>query len=176
MSFSFRQKIGRSFFVMIFSLPIYAQMMQQSSDRQIQCTDFWMLNSDDNVKYKYLGEEYCGCLAKQNSVNSKTVRLCLSRTLLQDAMESLDEDIGLSKANDSDIYDYCLNNWNLIYPKQSEHEKKLIHTYCECTQPNILNLIKQSTNITDTHYVEGINTIADECSSYSVIKRPNPAK
>jgi hypothetical protein len=88
----------------------------------------------------------------------------MSRTLLHDAMDSLEEEVGLSEAKESDITEYCQDRWNLVYPKQSEEDKKITAAYCECAKPKLLDLIKQSDNMTDKQYDAGINDVAAACS------------
>lgn len=138
---------------------------------QTECTNSWMQKSGDaadKVDYKNFGEKYCGCAANQPLDNDaaiqKAIQLCMSRTLLHDAMDSLEEEVGLSEAKDTDINEYCEDRWNLIYPKQTDADKKITTAYCECAKPKLMDLIKQSDNMTDKQYDDGINTIAAACS------------
>src|SRR5437588_7775328 len=49
--------------------------------------------------YTTLFRSYCGCAAKQPLNNDaavqKAVRLCMSRTLLHDTMDTIEDDVGL---------------------------------------------------------------------------------
>ena len=64
----------------------------------------WMNNAadvKDPVDYKNFGEKYCGCAAKEPLDNDaavqKAVQLCMSRTLIHDAMDSMEDEVGLSR-------------------------------------------------------------------------------
>jgi hypothetical protein len=138
---------------------------------QENCINSWMKKGDaakDKVDYKDFGEKYCGCAAAQK-LNSdeavkKAIQVCLSRTLLHDAMDSLEEEVGLSEAKDTDVQEYCEDRWNLIYPKQTDEDKKFTTAYCECAKPKLMDLIKQSENMTDKQYADAIDNVAAVCS------------
>ncbi|KTC82726.1 hypothetical protein [Legionella cincinnatiensis] len=168
---------------MLFSLTVYADAQQQSSDFQTICTDAWMKKADkakDKVDYKNFGEKYCSCAAKQPLENDdavkKAIQLCMSRTLLHDAMDSLEDEITLSKAKESDINDYCLDRWSVVLPQQTEDDKKLINAYCQCAQPKLMDLIRQSDTMTDNEYEAGIDKVADHCVENSLVTKPTPTQ
>lgn len=138
---------------------------------QSVCINSWMQKiggAADKVDYKNFGEKYCGCAAGQPLDNDaaiqKAIQLCMSRTLLHDAMDSLEEEVGLSEAKDTDVKEYCEDKWNLIYPKQTDEDKKFTSAYCECANPKLMDLMKQADNLTDKQYDEGIDTVAASCS------------
>jgi hypothetical protein len=79
-------------------------------------------------------------------------------------MDSLEEEVGLSEAKDTDIKEYCEDRWNLIYPKQTDEDKKFTTAYCECAKPKLMNLIQKADNMTDKQYEDGIDEIAAACS------------
>lgn len=135
------------------------------------CVDTWMKKggqASDKVDYKNFGEKYCTCASTQpldsDAAIKKAIQICMSRTLLHDAMDSLEEEVGLSEAKDTDVMEYCQDRWNLIYPNQTDADKKVTGAYCECAKPKLLDLLKQSDNITDSQYSESIDNIAAACS------------
>jgi hypothetical protein len=158
--------------VVLFSFTSYADDSAQKTNPFLTaCTNSWMSKADqasDKVDYKNFGEKYCTCASLQPLDNDvaikKAIQLCMSRTLLHDAMDSLEEEVGLSDAKDTDLTEYCQDRWNLIYPQQTDDVKKLTTAYCECAKPKLFDLIKQSESITDKQYEDSINTIAADCS------------
>lgn len=144
---------------------------QPGATFQEGCISKWMKKADeatDKVDYKDFGEKYCGCAATQPldsaAAIKKAIQVCMSRTLLHDTMDSLEEEVGLSEAKDSDLQEYCQDRWNLIYPKQTDEDKKFTTAYCECAKPKLMDLIKQSDTITDKQYAEAIDKVAANCS------------
>lgn len=180
MNFSFSKQVGIAFIAGLFSLATYADPAPQTTESfQTVCTDAWMKKSDDakdKVDYKNFGEKYCGCAANQPLDNEeaiqKAIHLCMSRTLLHDAMDSLEDEVGLSEAKDSDITEYCQDRWNLVYPKLTDEDKKLTVAYCECAKPQLMELIKQADNMTDKAFDEGVDKVAAACSSNAVASKP----
>lgn len=158
--------------VVCFSISSHSDNATKASNSfQSVCINSWMTKGDqasDKVDYKNFGEKYCACASTQPLDNDvaikKATQICLSRTLLHDAMDSLEEEIGLSDAKDTDVMEYCQNRWELIYPKQSDEDKKFTTAYCECAKPKLLGLIKESDKITDQQYSENIDSIAAACS------------
>ncbi|MCW8397373.1 hypothetical protein OQJ26_01005 [Legionella sp. PATHC038] len=166
---------------LMFALPTYAADTAGGGDFQTLCTNAWMKKADeakDKVDFKNFGEKYCGCAAKQPLDNDaavqKAVHLCMSRTLLHDAMDSLEDEVGLSKAKDSDVADFCQDRWNLVDPKQTDEDKKLISAYCECAKPKLVDLLKRSNDMTDKQYSDEIDSIADNCADNAVASKPTP--
>jgi len=103
----------------LLSLSLYAD--QTSEAFQTECVSSWMKKAEgaaNKVDYKNFGEKYCGCAAKQPLDNDaaihKAIQLCISRTLLHDAMDSLEEEIGLNEAKDKDINEYCTQQWHSV--------------------------------------------------------------
>lgn len=167
--------------MMFISILLLSTTAQSAESFQTMCINSWMKKIDasaDKVDYKNFGEKYCGCAATQPLDNDasiqKAVQLCMSRTLLHDAMDSLEEEVGLSEAKDTDIIEYCNDRWTLVYPKQTAADKQVTTAYCECAKPKLMDLIKESDNITDKQYDDGINNVAAACSGN--VKQETPAK
>ncbi|WP_298625115.1 hypothetical protein [uncultured Legionella sp.] len=177
------KKIFIAFTVLFFSLTSYADEPASGANAFLSaCTNSWMSKADkaaDKVDYKNFGEKYCTCASQQPLDNDaaikKAIQLCMSRTLLHDAMGSLEEEVGLSDAKDTDLIEYCQDRWNLIYPQQTDDVKKLTTAYCECAKPKLLDLIKQSDSMTDKQYDDSINTIALDCSGNVNEEQPAPS-
>ena len=163
-----------------FSFVIYAETTPSEAQQfQTLCTDTWMKKLDDvtdKVTYKKLGKKYCDCAARQSLEDDadvqKAIRLCMSKTLLHDAMESLENEIGIAKAKDTDIIQYCQNRWALVDPDQTDHDREQADDYCNCVKPNLRNLIKKSENMTDKQYDDSIDTIASDCSDSAIVQQP----
>lgn len=156
-----------------------------AEDFLASCTNAWMQkinDSADKVDFKNFGEKYCTCAANQlagqqsptQEMLQKAIQLCMSRTLLHDAMDSVEEEVGLSEAKDTDVMEYCADRWSLIYPKQTDEDKKFTTAYCECAKPKLMDLIKQSDNMTDKQYDEGIDNVAAACSGNVKEETPPP--
>lgn len=144
---------------------------QSAESFQTTCVNTWMNRvneAKDKVDYKDFGEKYCECAATQpldsDEAVNKAIQLCMSQTLLHDTMDSLEEEIGLSEATEDDVSEYCLDRWNLVYPKLSENGKRATQAYCECAKPKLMGLIKEADNMTDKQYADEINSIAAACS------------
>ncbi|BCA95687.1 hypothetical protein TUM19329_20480 [Legionella antarctica] len=151
-----------------FSISLYAQ---PDESFQSLCINTWMKKSSDfsdGVNFKNFGEKYCTCAAGQQLDNDaaiqKAIQFCMSKTLLHDAMESLEEEAGLSEANDTDIKEYCEDRWNLVFSKQTDANKKITVAFCECAKPKLMDLIKKADDVTDTQYEKGIDDVAAACS------------
>lgn len=180
MKVSLLKPISAALFAGLFSLSVYADTAPEGGDSfEKICTNAWMEKADaakDKVDYKNFGEKYCGCAAKQ-ALNTdeevqKAIQLCMARTLLHDAMDSLEDEIGLTKARDSDIADFCQDRWNLIYPNLSDADKQKTTAFCDCAKPKLMDLIKQSNNMTDKEYAEGIDGVAAGCSDNALANKP----
>lgn len=138
---------------------------------QSVCLGSWMKRQNDiqdKVDYKNFGEKYCECASGQPLDNDdaidKAIQLCMSRTLLHDTMDALDDKIGLDKATESDIDEHCQSRWQLVYPQLSDKGKEAATAYCKCSQPKLMSLIKKSDNMTDKAYYDEIDSIAASCS------------
>ena len=137
---------------------------------QTNCTNSWMQSAGDaadKVDFKNFGEKYCGCASKLPLNNTedanKAIKTCLSQTLLHDAMDSVEEEVGLTEAKDTDITAACEGRWKLIMVKPTEADKKAASAYCECAKPKLVDLIKQSNSMTDKQYAQAIDAVADSC-------------
>ncbi|WED44062.1 hypothetical protein [Legionella cardiaca] len=139
---------------------------------QTNCVDSWMKRMEDikdKIGYRNFGEKYCECASRhpldtQEAVN-KTMQLCMSQTLLQDTMDSLENEVGLDKATNEDIDEYCIDKFTLVFPKMDDKDKQASSNYCSCAKPELMKLVKISDNLTDKQYSDQINAIAAQCSS-----------
>lgn len=183
MNCSFLKPIGIA--VLLFSSSVYAEEPAKpvSESFQTVCTNAWMQkagDAKDKVDYKNFGEKYCGCAAGQPLDNDaavqKAIQVCMSRTLLHDAMDSLEDEVGLAKAKDTDVMEFCQDRWSLIYPKESDADKKQTDAYCECAKPKLMDLVKQADSMTDKQFDEGIDTVAAACSDNAVATNPKAAQ
>ncbi|MDP3268292.1 MAG: hypothetical protein Q8M40_04520 [Legionella sp.] len=167
--------------MILFSVSSYADVAPSSGNSfQSVCIDSWMKKSEqikDKIDYKNFGEKYCSCAATQplssDAEISKAIQTCMSQTLLHDAMDSLEEEVGLSEAKATDIDEYCNDRWDLIYPDKSDEAKKITTAYCSCANPKLMDLIKHSDNQTDKQYNDAINSIAASCSG--IVQQPTPS-
>ena len=138
-------------------------------------------DATDKVDFQNFGEKYCACAANKPLDNDAAVQkairyVCQERYFMMPWTHSKKR-LGLSEAKDTDINEYCVDRWNLVYPKQSDAEKQIVKAYCECAKPKLIDLIKQSDNVTDKQYDEGIDSIADACSDHVKQEAPpvNPS-
>lgn len=157
------------YFTLSLSIPVYAGSTIEpvSNTLQSQCIDSWMAKAqpgNNDVDYKNFGEKYCGCMSNHpQSTGAQNARLCLSQTVLHDAMDSLEEEVGIAEAASDDLGEYCQDRWTMVYLKPSDVNKKVIDSYCECVKPKLLELLKQADKLTDKQYDETIDTIAVGC-------------
>ena len=153
--------------------------VQQSESFETVCLTSWIKRLpevQDKISYKNFGQKYCSCALNQpldtDTEVDKAIRTCMPRTLLQESMDALEDGIGLDKAGAAEINQSCLDKWTLIYPQMSEEAKGYTTTFCSCSQPKLLDLIKISDNKTDKEYYAQIETIAASCSE--MIKPSQP--
>ncbi|RAP34747.1 MULTISPECIES: hypothetical protein [Legionella] len=139
---------------------------------QSTCVNAWMgRNTEitDKMDFKNFGEKYCKCAETQQPLDTqeainKAAQVCMSRTILQDAMDNVEENVGLDKVTSKDIDDSCHNRWLLVYPKMDENDKKIATSYCDCADPKLVDLSKNSEKMTDDEYYKEIYKIAATCS------------
>lgn len=139
---------------------------------QSTCVNAWMgRNTDvtDKMDFKNFGEKYCKCAETQQPLDSqeavnKAAQVCMSRTLLQDAMDNVEEKVGLDKVTSQDIENACQDRWHLVYPKMDDNDKKIASSYCSCANSKLADLSKRAANMTDDEYYKEINGIAATCS------------
>lgn len=146
------------------------------------CVKSWMKRMDkdqDKTDYRNFGEKYCECAAKHPLDNEKNInkamQLCMSQTLLQDTMDSLENEVGLDKVTDEDLDEYCADRFKLVFPKMNDKDKQVSTAYCDCAKPRLIQLIKDSEEMTDAQYGSHINEIAATCSSGLENPDPNPS-
>lgn len=133
---------------------------------QTQCIDSWMKRLDnirDKVDYKNFGEKYCECASQhpldtQEAIN-KTMQLCISQTLLQDTMDSLENEVGLDKAASEEINEYCEDRFTLVFPTMNDKDKRTTASYCDCAEPKLAALLKVVDNLTDKEYSNEIKKL-----------------
>ncbi|WP_058534552.1 hypothetical protein [Legionella saoudiensis] len=184
MSYSLLKRTGIFAAAALFSFSVFAEdpaaaHPKEAADFLTICTNAWMEKSDaakDKVDFKNFGEKYCACAASQPLGNDeaiqKAIHVCMSRTLLHDALDAMEDDVGLSKAQETDFIQFCQDRWNLIYPNLSAEDKKVTMAYCECAKPKVMTLIKQADNLTDKQYDDGVNDIAAACSEDALAEKP----
>ncbi|KTD16218.1 hypothetical protein [Legionella jordanis] len=136
------------------------------------CVNSWMQRMDkdqDKTDYRNFGEKYCDCAAQQpldNAENiNKAMQLCMSQTLLEDTMDSLENEVGFDKVSEEDLDEYCADRFALVFPKMNENSKQISTAYCNCAKPRLMRLIKVADNMTDGQYSNEINQVAAACSS-----------
>ncbi|CEK10966.1 hypothetical protein [Legionella hackeliae] len=139
---------------------------------QSSCVGSWMKRIDDikdKIDYKNFGEKYCECAAQQpldtQEAINKTMQLCMSQTLLQDTMDSLENEVGLEKATDSDVNEYCQDRFSLVFPQMGDKDKQAAESYCSCAKPKLAALLKTADDMTDKQYSDEIKNIAATCSA-----------
>ncbi|MDX1837378.1 hypothetical protein DIZ81_05550 [Legionella taurinensis] len=139
---------------------------------QSTCVKAWLGRDNttkDQVDYKNFGEQYCECAATQPLQDSaavdKAAQVCMTRTLLHDALNSLEEDNELTGASEADIDESCHDRWSLVYPKMDDRLKQVATSYCGCAKSELKTLIKNSDNMTDKEYDNKINDIAASCAA-----------
>ncbi|MBA2656626.1 MAG: hypothetical protein H0U70_06520 [Tatlockia sp.] len=144
---------------------------KQTESFQNICLSSWMKRiSDlqDKVGYKNFGQKYCACALTQpldtDTAVDKAIQLCMTRILLQDSMDSLEDSVGLNKATEAEVNQSCQNKWKLIYPQMSDQAQLNTNAFCSCAQPKLSMLIKNTDNMTDKDYYAQIDTIAASCS------------
>lgn len=136
------------------------------------CVKSWMgrLNDvKDKVDFQNFGEKYCTCAETQQPLDSNdainhAAQVCMSRTLLEDAVDNLSDEVGLTEAKPTDFDEYCMDRWQLVYPTMDDNDKKAAANYCECAKPKLLELFKDSTQATDQAFVKAIDGVAATCS------------
>lgn len=154
----------------------------QAESFQAICLSSWMkreTNIANMTAYKHFGEKYCACALTQpldtDAAVDKAIQVCMSRTLLRTTMDSLEEEIGLEKASDKDVSQFCQDTWNLIYPKMNDQARQIATSFCDCSQPKLVSLLKSSNNMADKEYYDQIDSIAAACSG-PIQSSQEPAK
>lgn len=136
------------------------------------CVNAWLgrfKDVKDKTDYQNFGDKYCECAGTQPLEGSdaidKAAKICMTRTLLSNAMDKLEEDGDLEEATESSIDEYCMGRWQLVYPQMNDRLKQVATTYCGCAKSKLLSLIKDSNDMTDKQYYDHIDTIASTCSA-----------
>lgn len=164
----------RLWIVGMIALPLLGQAAEAPQNFQANCTKAWMaratnLQDKEKIDYQNFGEKYCACAAKEplNSTEAvnKAAQVCISRTLLHDTMDALEEDVGLNDLTPGDIDESCHDRWGLIYLSMSDEDKKATTAYCECAKPKLMDLVNRSEKMTDMAYATAIDEIAATCST-----------
>jgi hypothetical protein len=139
---------------------------------QMTCVKSWMQRmgeNQDKTDYKNFGEKYCDCASKQPLDSTmhinKTMQLCMSQTLLQDTMDTLENEVGLDKATEEDLHEYCEDRFALVFPKMSERDRQISAAYCDCAKPHLLKILRTANDMTDKEYSNHINEVAAICST-----------
>lgn len=149
----------------ILSAPIFAEQDAnfQSCMKAITKHD---TPENNTPEYKKFNETMCDCMVEQlksnhnNEDSNKITKTCFFNALLHYATDNLD-----TNTTDSDMMSACKNMLNVSKDKSSDKEQKMVADFCQCAQPKLLDLFKQSDSMTDQQYKEGIYSIADTCSA-----------
>lgn len=150
--------------VCLFSAPIYAAQEElHQSCMEAMLKDEKPQNNTPELK-KFTGQ-MCDCLIakmnKNNEVDNKTLsKTCFFSSLLHYATDDLEEN-----ATDSEMMTACRGMLNVHKDKTSDNELKMVADFCQCAQPQLLDLFKKSDSMTDKQYDEGIYSIAGACSA-----------
>ncbi|MBA3535474.1 MAG: hypothetical protein H0T84_02515 [Tatlockia sp.] len=156
-----------------------ADANKQGDSFESICLSSWMkrfADVKDKSSYQNFGQKYCACALTQpldtDAAVDKAIQICMSRTLLQDSMDSLKAEVGLDKATENDVNQFCLNKWKLIYPQMSEQAKLNTAAFCTCSQPKLTELIKNFKTMVDKDFKVQVDTIAGTCAD---MVKPSPA-
>lgn len=154
------------------SEPSTSTSTQPAETFQSVCVKSWMgrlKDVKDKIDFQNFGEKYCHCAESQQPLDNDeainhAAQVCMSRTLLQDAVDNLRDDIGLSEVKPNDITEYCMDRWDLVYPNMDAENKKAATDYCNCANPKLLDLFKKSDALTDQSFFKSIDDVAAGCS------------
>lgn len=135
------------------------------------CVAEWMKHADksaDKVGFQNFGEKFCDC-AKEKSVDTDeavkvSARSCVAETILQDTMDGLENNPGLSKVNSDKIITACEDEWNLIYPQMDADVKKATSNFCQCASPQLAEMSKNQDDYTDDQWDAKVATISTSCA------------
>lgn len=138
---------------------------------QKTCVDTWVEKNKGSADFRQFGEKYCGCAETQQPLDSdaainKAIQVCMSRTLLQDAVDKLKATGPLSKISSDDLTKDCMNSWQLIYPSMNAQDKQAATNYCQCANPKLLELFKNSSSMSDTNLSTAVHGVAAACSGH----------
>ncbi|MGL5742249.1 MAG: hypothetical protein ACRCXC_06725 [Legionella sp.] len=148
----------------ILSAPIFAD---QDADHK-SCMKAITKNDtpgNNTPEYKKFNETMCDCLIEQ-AKNARTVdstkisKICFFNALLHYATDDLN-----TNTTASDMMTACKNLLNVNKDKATDGELKMVAVFCECAQPKLLDLFKQSDSMAEKQYKDGLYSIADSCSA-----------
>lgn len=144
---------------------------KQSESFETICLASWMkrfADVQDKLAYQNFGQKYCACALTQpldtDTAVDKAIQVCMSRTLLAEAMDALRTQVSFEKATDKDINQFCQNKWKLIYPQMSAQAQQNTTAFCTCAQPKLAELVKNFKTMVDNDFKAQIDTIAGTCS------------
>lgn len=155
----------------LFPFTSYAQDDLKSFKKS--CVKAWMnkSKSGDSAEFKSYGEKYCDCVASQaidtDAQMESAAKLCMSRVLLREAMNALQENGGLSNLNTNKIEMSCVKRWDSIATALAGDSIKPMDIYCRCAAPKLLDLSSNRDSYTETTWAEKIDSIADSCAGYT---------
>ncbi|KTD23403.1 Uncharacterised protein [Legionella lansingensis] len=165
-------------------IPEYGNATQVSGQPQESfqsiCLTSWMKRVDnikDEVDYQNFGKKYCECADKHILDNpedtNKITQLCLSQTILQDTMDSIENEVGLDKATEEDVLEYCEDKFELVFPTMSDSDKQISTAYCNCANPKLRKILEMADTMTESDYTKHINEVAAACFSGTENKDQN---
>ncbi|MHB1947418.1 MAG: hypothetical protein ACYCQI_04815 [Gammaproteobacteria bacterium] len=167
------KKLGMKYMLVTAFLAAYpfASYAQDNLEAfKTSCVNAWMdkAKASDQVEYKNFGEKYCDCVATQpidtDAQMSSAAKLCMSRVLIHDTMDTLEDEVGLSNLNADKIQKGCLDKWNAIATALVGDAKGQVDNYCKCATPKLTDLNTNRDNYTDKEWATKIDSIADSCS------------
>lgn len=164
--------LKRCLILVLFILPFTGKAQDNLPETfHYTCVNEWMNRVEgikDKGRYQNFGDKYCTCVAglPLNNVDEivRTARNCISRTLLLDAMEAIDDDLGYTQTTLGDINEYCQDRWALIYPQMTDADKRAGDTYCNCAKSPLLALAKKSDSMGYQAFDSAVEEIAKNCA------------
>jgi hypothetical protein len=147
----------------LFSLSTYAD----SSTLHQNCVSAFAQQKapdQDAAEYGVFAENACNCLLEKSptgDVSDKSVnRTCILSGMLHVVTDNLDKDTSAD-----DMTKACNSMVSVNNSKPSKDDETLVNGFCQCAQPKLLELFKQSDAMSDKQYNDGITAIAQSCSS-----------
>lgn len=118
----------------------------------------------DGAAYGVFAENACTCLLEKSptgDVSDKKInKTCIFSGMLHVVTDDLDK-----ATSGEDMTKACNSMLNINNPKPSKEDETVVTAFCQCAQPKLLDLFKQSDSLSDKQYDDGITAIAEGCSA-----------
>ena len=156
--------------IFLATLPLTLHAQDIADTFKTSCVKAWVekSNTNDKVEYKNFGEKYCNCVAKQpldsDAQMATAAKVCMSRVLLHDSMDTLEDEVGLSSLTADKIETGCLSKWDTIATALAGDAKGQVNNYCKCASPQLTDMNTNRDNFTDKAWADKIDSIADSCA------------